>query len=215
MVSDPVKSTRRGPIARRRSSDRPQQILAVARQLLLDQGLAGVTYEAIGQQLGVTKQAVIYWFRTKEDLLRALALDAVAAESQALQDAIATEPADLQVPRAVLHAMLRHHSQRGFADLRLMYMSSQLLPEARTILRPEDLQQAVYPVTGAFYAALAARLEPRVGQRARVVASSIHLAGLGLCTMAGLMEATGDTMKASFEAQADALGDLFAAGLEG
>lgn len=196
-----------------RRSRRRAEILTVARRILLDQGLAALTYEAVGQELGVTRQAIIYWFRTKEELVRELAFDSIDAEYTALQAAVEATDSPIDAARAVLHTLHEHHAARGFADFRLMYLAEQLLPEARTVLRPEDLRTHVYPRTDRFYAAFAAALEPAVGERARTLAASIHLAGLGYCTMGGLMQASDDTMKASFPTMIDALLEALAPGL--
>ena len=47
-------------------------MLDTAARLLVEEGLAGVTYRRIGERLGVPDRTVVYYFPTKSDLLSAV-----------------------------------------------------------------------------------------------------------------------------------------------
>jgi len=49
-------------------------ILKIAREIMASEGLAAVSFDAIARRLGRSKQAVLYWYPTKHDLLTALFL---------------------------------------------------------------------------------------------------------------------------------------------
>lgn len=194
-------------------ADRRPEILAQARALLRSEGLAGLTFEAVAQRLGLTRQAVIYWYPSKEHLLAEVVLVVIREESEALQRAVqgAADPGD--AVRAVLRAMLDHHGAAGWEELRVIYMSTQLVAEHRRLLGPEDRAAHLYPTTAAFYAAFEEALRPAAGPQARRLAVAVHMAGLGLATMAGLQDSIGDRMAEPMHDYADALADLLARGL--
>ncbi|MDT3438114.1 MULTISPECIES: TetR/AcrR family transcriptional regulator [unclassified Pseudofrankia] len=50
-----------------------EQILSTARELFVSQGFAATTTRELAERLGFTKAALYYHFRTKDDLLKALA----------------------------------------------------------------------------------------------------------------------------------------------
>ena len=81
------------------------QILEIARDLLAEGGLGAVSFDAIAARLGRSKQAVLYWYPTKPDLLAALFLpwleeEAALAET-ALRDATDGTDAIARFVRAV------------------------------------------------------------------------------------------------------------------
>jgi len=196
----------------RRRSDRSDQILGAARALLQVHGVADLTFESIARDLGVTKQAIIYWFRTKEELLGELHMLALADESEALAAAVRDQPPERAV-RAMVRTLLQHHAARSWEEFRLLYMTAQLVPSTRTLLSPEQRAESVYPVTGAFYDSFEQALRPALGERARTAAVSFHLAAIGLATMSGLMDALGDQMRTPIPELAEVLTDRLVAGL--
>src|SRR5579863_9163351 len=62
------------------------RILDVALELFSEHGFDGTTLQQIADRLGVTKAALYYHFRSKDDLLRALIAPAIA-DLDALLDA--------------------------------------------------------------------------------------------------------------------------------
>ncbi|MFI9721100.1 TetR/AcrR family transcriptional regulator [Streptomyces sp. NPDC052396] len=68
-----------GSSAPRRRSDTRERIQEVALRLFLDQGYEKTALREIADELGVTKAALYYHFKTKEDILAGL-FEAVGAE---------------------------------------------------------------------------------------------------------------------------------------
>ncbi|QBF33385.1 TetR/AcrR family transcriptional regulator [Thalassococcus sp. S3] len=66
MKSEPVKSPK--------GEERREAIEAAARQMLLDQGYAGVSLRKIASQLGMSVGNLQYYFATKDDLVEAVIL---------------------------------------------------------------------------------------------------------------------------------------------
>src|SRR3954447_26224150 len=67
MVSKLVDSGTRAP-----TRDTRAEILAVAAELFTEKGYEGTSLREIADRLGITKAALYYHFRSKDDMLRAL-----------------------------------------------------------------------------------------------------------------------------------------------
>jgi AcrR family transcriptional regulator len=172
-------------------------ILAVARDIVTQDGIGALTYEAVARRLGVTKQAVIYWFPTKQDLYRELAVPALRAEAEAVIAAM-PEPGDAGATiRRAVEALVAFH----ISDLdrfRQIYLAIQLDPKPERLMPQDALRQHVHPVTSAMYSALEAALDAdprfRAGLCARRAAVTIHMAALGLVLMTALGSALKDPL---------------------
>jgi AcrR family transcriptional regulator len=84
-----------------------EQIKAVARQHLADQGAAALSLRAVAREVGMVSSAVYRYFPSRDDLLTALIVDAFDAVGRAAEEADTACPADdiparwLAVSRAV------------------------------------------------------------------------------------------------------------------
>jgi len=172
-------------------------ILEISNRLVQEQGGAGLTFAAVAKRLGTTKQAVIYWFPTKESLIRALALPALNAEAEAMVAAVAGATSAPDAVGRFVRAFTAHH----LADLRrfrLVYLAAQFSARRDQPTVHGAVAAEAPPVTGPMYAALEAKftadphfpahLNPR---RAAVI---VHMAALGLVAMEGLANAVGDPL---------------------
>jgi AcrR family transcriptional regulator len=183
--------------------DRPTRdhILAIAHALVLSQGPSAVTFDAIARRLGRTKQAVIYWFPTRRDLLAALFLPALEAEAEAVITALEGAEGRAQAIDRALRALARFH----LADLdrfRMMYLAPQT---SRGRPGGAGLVDKVHPVTDRLYGVLARHLDPADPDGARAEALALHAALLGLMTMQGLASALKDPLKHDAETLTEAL----------
>lgn len=182
-------------------------ILKVAARLVAGGGLRALTFDAVAARLGVSKQAVLYWFPTKSDLLGALALPAIEAEAAEVRAAAGRAAGPADAARAVTGAVARFH----LADLdrfRLVYLAPQFAgPRAS---RLPDLAARVHPVTAGMYDAVEQALGG--GEEARRRAVALHCAGLGVALMAALADAADDPLRHPPDALRAALGDLLAGG---
>ena len=192
-----------------RPRDTRERILDTAAVLLGSGGLEAVTFDAVAAQLGVTKQAVIYWFPTKGALLSALALPGLRGEAQVAIDAAAGAPDRTEAARAVVRAVIDFHLT-DLARFRLMYLSPQIgaTPAARQTAA--ELVEQVHPVTDEMYAAIAGALGD--GPTSRETAVALHMAALGHVLLVALTEAIGDPLRHEHGALADRLTAVLSAG---
>jgi AcrR family transcriptional regulator len=179
------------------------RILNIAHKLLSSGGLGAVSFDSIARELGKSKQAVLYWYPTKRDLLAALFLPWLEAEARTAIAALAGRSGRDEAIAAFVRAVAAFH----FADLdrfRMIY----LVPQT-TGIKAKERQDAigveqVHPVTARLYDALAGHLEGDP-DAARAEAVAIHAAVLGQVLLFALGQALQDPLKQSQEDLADAL----------
>jgi AcrR family transcriptional regulator len=178
------------------------RILAIAREILASEGLGALSFDAVARRLGRSKQAVLYWFPTRQDLLAALFLPWLEAEAAAAISAIAAAPGRKRAIRAFVTAVADFHLE-DLDRFRLMYLAPQIsgarreASSARREARPKDrLVGRVHPITGALYGALAERLG-NGGKRSRAEALAIHSAVLGVVMMCALADSLDDPLRHS------------------
>ena len=173
--------------------DTRDKIIAIAQDLLADQGLEHVSFDAIAQRLGRSKQAVLYWFPSKPDLLAALFLPALTAEAHAVESALAPVSGQTDSIAAFVQALVAFHTG-NLSRFRMMYLAPQLTKGSIAAPSGMTMLEQVHAITDRTYAALASRLDDDpVLARQRAVA--IHAAVLGLCTMMGLASQLNDPLK--------------------
>lgn len=169
------------------------QILTIAREILASEGLASVSFDAIARRLGRTKQAVLYWYASKQELLAALFLPWLEAEAEVAVRSISVTTSRNEAVRAFVKAITDFH----FADLdrfRMMYLLPQTIRQTGENPHNPEVLKKVHPVTDKMYDALAGKLDcdPLA---ARQEAFAMHSAALGLVLMFGLAESVGDPLK--------------------
>lgn len=171
------------------------QILAIASELLASDGLGAVSFDAIARRLGKSKQAVLYWYPTKQDLLAAMFLPWLVAEAEMATRSVAKAGNRREAIDGYVRATANFH----FDDLnrfRMMYLVPQTIKQNPHDLPNTEIAKQAPAVTDKIYGALAARLD---GDRAaaRREAVAIHSAVLGLVLMFGLADGLRDPLKHS------------------
>ena len=105
-----------------RRTDTRQQIRAVALELFAEQGYEKTSLREIAERLGVTKAAVYYHYRTKEEILSSL-LDEHLAGMDALVEWAEAQPPGRERRRGVLErysALLTTMAEDGSQLIRFM-----------------------------------------------------------------------------------------------
>jgi AcrR family transcriptional regulator len=172
-----------------------ERIVLAAQRILSEGGIASLSFDAIARALGVSKQAVLYWFPSKPDLLAELFVGWVRQEAEVALAALEGASTPPQAIAAFVRAVAGFHL--GHLDrFRLMYLVPQTL-QAGGDAADRAVLPMIHAATGQLYAALAQRLE---GPEARRQAMVIHAATLGLVMMLGLAEGIGDPLKHGTEA---------------
>jgi AcrR family transcriptional regulator len=195
-----------------------QRILTACRRIISEAGAAALTFDAVAQDLGVSKQAVLYWFPTKQDLLRELMQPWIRGEAEAVCKALRRSTGAADAIRRTVRVLVRFH----MADLdrfRQVYLGVQLDPKPYKLIPKAALEAEIHPVTGAMYGALESALmqDPkfRSNLSARRVAVAVHTATLGLLLMVGMAEAIEDSLAHRTEDLVATLIALLATGVEG
>ena len=169
------------------------QILKTTRDILSSEGLGAVSFDAIANRLGLSKQAVIYWFPTKRDLLAAMFLPWLEAETETAIAALANAKDQPDAISVFVRSVATFH----FDDLdrfRMMYLVPQTTPRNPKDRTDDTFIKQVHPITGRLYGALADHLTV-APDRARQQAVAIHAAILGMVLMFGLADSLQDPLK--------------------
>jgi AcrR family transcriptional regulator len=189
-----------------RGAETRERIIAATRATLARRGQE-LTLDQVADAVGLTKQAVLYHFPSKDLLLVELALLGIAAEAEAMVAAVARARTAADAVRRFLRANFAFH-QADLERFRLIYVRAQVFRGAKDSIRAER-HTRLYPVTARMYAALEAKLraDPRFPRRrdARTLAVAIHLAAIGYATMIGELEGVHETMKLPFGRYIDEL----------
>lgn len=185
------------------SSRTSDEIVRIAREVLASEGLAGVSFDAIARRLGRSKQAVLYWYPTKLDLLAAMFLPCLQAEAETAERAVAGAAGRAEAIDAYVRAIARFHLD-DLDRFRMMYLLPQTIRQTASDLHHTELLAQVHPVTDRVYGALARHLggEPSAARREAV---AIHAAVLGLVLMVGLADGLNDPLKHAESDLIDAL----------
>lgn len=179
-----------------KSTDTRDRILVVARALVRKGGPAALTFDAVASRLGVSKQAVIYWFPNKEALGVAVVLPAIELEAQAGIAALEGMRDPHSARDAFIDAIARFH----LADLerfRLMYLAPQMGGRLGTARANGAINRSIHPVTSRMYDRLSEALsqpdqDPQV---VRAEAVTLHFSILGVIMMHGLADSIGDPLR--------------------
>lgn len=176
-------------------NDTREKILTAAKAIVSAGGAGKLTFDAVARQLGITKQAVIYWFPRKEDLVAGVAVPALREEAETALRAMKAAPDEIEAVRAYVRAVAAFH----FADLdrfRLMYIAP-LMGTRPGVTMSGSLGDQIHALTSSIYDELQAQLQRGRGlskTEARRAAVAIDMAVLGLVMMVAMTDAMGDPL---------------------
>jgi AcrR family transcriptional regulator len=192
-----------------------EEILAAARAVILRQGLGALTLGSVGEELGLTKAALYYYFDSKDALLNELMYRTMEQQAQGLHDAVEETQSGPQALRALIRETIEMYTD-NMEDFRLSYLHAQLSPEAIEI-GPEQLER-IRPLNDLAYSGAASRMagskKGRAGVEPRMMAFLANLAALGVLTMKGLVESFDDPLRYSDDELIEALASIFEAAAE-
>ena len=188
----------------RKTTEMSEAILEHARQIVRDCGPDKLTFDAVAARVGISKQAVIYWFPNKARLIEALVRPALEAEAAAGKAAVRRDAAPGLAIRNFVQALAVFHMS-DLDRFRLMYVTPQIGQRPGRAGEMLSTLGRIHPATTAMYDALAERLVAggRCGRlvEARRAAAAIHTSVLGLL----LRMAMADTLNAPLRHRDDAL----------
>jgi AcrR family transcriptional regulator len=129
----------RVPRWRRRSADRPAEIIAAALEVFAETGFAAARLEAIAARAGVSKATLYLYFESKEALFRAAARSAAGPILAALEAGTAAPEGALTelVPPLLARAAAALGAGRAAALARMVIAESRNFPDLAEIWRTD------------------------------------------------------------------------------
>jgi AcrR family transcriptional regulator len=199
-------------VALKRAQTR-RDILDAAQSILHDGGVDAVTLASVAGQLGMTKQALYYYFASKEVLVRALVTTLLDEEIETLIAAIDGLDSNERLLGTLINAFHGHYTDRMDA-FRTVYCQSQLYASPDSAIDELTLRDEIHPRTRHLFDVLEERL---VGSGAsnehrthmRQLAFSAWASALGLLTILGVADSTSDPLAHADKDLLDTLSMVF------
>lgn len=189
----------RRELRRKRKQDQVrEEILAAAGHVLLKKGLGGFTLTAVARELQLTKAALYHYFPAKDALVFALIYRALDNHSRVVGDAVQRANGGADALEALIRSSAEHYGER-MDELRLAYMVPQVGSADASPFDDEALRE-IRPFNERMYGAVAAKIaqDQAAGRIAKDVdgrrlAFLAHMSVLGMLTIEGIVEASGDS----------------------
>ena len=169
-----------------------KKILNAAQDLLSKGGANAVSFDKVAAELGITKQAVLYWFPSKSALLAAMFIDWLDAEAQAAEDAVKSVKTANEAIGAFVTEIVSFHAE-NFDRFRMMYLAPQTLKVGSQVSRKDGAMDEIHQATSKLYSYLAEKLDGSAAET-RQTAFVIHTSVLGLVMMLALADSVSDPL---------------------
>ncbi len=193
--------------------------MAAARRVMLRDGIAATTLDAVAKEVGLTKAALYYYYPSKDALYFELVFRSVQAESQAIHDAVAKTTRGGEALRALIRETVHTFAAR-MDDFRLTVMHGQVAGSRAVRFGAEQLAR-IRPLNDLAYADATATLarewkheRGRAGVEPRLMVFLANVAAVGVLTMKGMVENLGDPLLYSDEQLVEGLARIFEAAAE-
>jgi AcrR family transcriptional regulator len=203
---------------RRREQSR-EEILAAARRLIIRNGIAATTLDAVAKEIGLSKAALYYYYPSKDALLFELIFSALETHSNAVREAVD----QAEDGAAALGAVVRQ-TVKGFApcldDFRLAFLYGQLSQpgavhfDARQFARIRPLNNLLLAGAAEKLARQRATSKRKGGIEPRLLAFLAYLAALGILTMKGMVESMDDPLVYSDQQLIEGFAQVFSAAVD-
>ena len=193
---------------RRRDQNRAE-ILDTARDVVLRCGLAGFTLSDVAEELGLTKPALYYYFKSKEALLFELLLREWVEAATEVQAAVDQTENGADAVEQLMRTVFDRYRDR--LELFVLFFKMGPGGDFEGVMGPEELER-IRPINDMLYGGAEARL--RADQRTgglskkrdpRRFAFTAHMAVIGLLNMKAIAAAAKDPLIHSDE---DLIDDL-------
>lgn len=185
-----------------------EAIVEEARRLVAEQGTAALTFQALASILGVSKQAIIYWYPSKRELVRDFCLPVLMEERDVVTAAMADAKSATEAIEKFVRSLVAHHL-RDLGRFRMLYLWIQFEPDIAARQGDEHLLAPIHETMSASYDVLESKIaldRSFVGNGdARLLAVAVDMAAMGLITMIAMAEAMNDPWRHSTESMVDSL----------
>ncbi|MBL8607374.1 MAG: TetR/AcrR family transcriptional regulator [Myxococcales bacterium] len=195
-----------------------EEILEATRRVIAKKGMP-ITLDAVAKEVGLTKAALYYYYRSKDALMFELVYRIFERDTHLVGAAVAAQRSGKDALAALLRTIISGYAQ-SMDDFRLVFLQGQVAgPEAMKML-PEYFER-IRPLNGVMYGGTTQKLEEdlgghetRSGVPPRRLAFLAHMAAIGVLTMKGMVESVGDPLLYSDETLIDDLSRIFAVAAE-
>lgn len=184
-----------------------ERILDEAIRLVERDGVQALTFQALADRLGVSKQAVLYWYPSKWELMTDYSAPELRKEADVLLGAIAGSKRAADAIERFIRAFVDHYAQR-LPQFRILYLSPPVggepnSPQQQAALAP------VHQITASVYGALESRIasDPDFIRNAtpRRLAVAVHMSAIGVVTLFALADALADPLAQPMKEMVDAM----------
>lgn len=176
-----------------------EDILSAARRVLLRNGIAATTLDAVAKEVGVTKTALYYYFPSKDALFFELVYANLQSHAQAVHEAVEKSKSGGQALGAIVDESVTVFGPR-IDDFRLAYLHAQVAGQGAVHFDAQQFSR-IRPLNDLWFAGAAKKLhneqKTRPGRakvEPRLMAFLAYLAGIGLLTMKGMVERLEDPL---------------------
>lgn len=202
-------------LARRRDRSR-EEILEAARRVLLRDGIAATTLDAVATEAGLSKTALYYYFRSKDALYFELIFGSLRSQAQAVHDAVEKADDGADALGAIVRESVASYAG-NLDDFRLAYLHGQVAGRGAVHLDSTQFAR-IRPLNELWFAGAAARIADdrrkrpgHVKVEPRLLAFLAYLAAVGLLTMKGMVENVDDPLVYTDEQVIEGFARVFAA----
>lgn len=183
---------------RRRDRSR-EEILESARRVLLRNGIAATTLDAVAKEVGVSKTALYYYYPSKDALLFELVFGALQSQARAVHDGVEKASGGADALGAIVRESVRVFASR-LDDFRLAYLHGQVAGQGAVHFDQEQFAR-IRPLNELYFAGATKKLSEDCKKRPgrarvepRLMAFLAYLAAIGLLTMKGMVESVEDPL---------------------
>lgn len=185
-ASAPSREAERLARKARRQEGRRRAVLRAAREVVVADGL-GFTMDRVAAEADVSKPALYYYFRSKEALITALAIEVLRSEVELVARAIVEAPGALEAIAALVRARVERYADDP-DSFRILYLWAPVvgIDEAAHLTE-------IVPLTEVVIHTLEQRLERERRRRPPPIAVSVdprRLAMMTWTTAQGVLAAT-------------------------
>jgi AcrR family transcriptional regulator len=200
---------------RRRERSR-EEILDAARRVLLRDGLAATTLDAVAREVGVSKTSLYYYFASKDALFFELLFGTLRLHAQKVHDAVEVTTTGPEALRAIVRESVNAYRTR-LDDFRLAFLHGQVAGQGAVHFDAQQFAR-IRPLNDLWFAGAAKKLGAVQRKGAghayvepRLLAFLAFLAALGLLTMKGMVENLDDPLAYSDEQLIEGFARVFEA----
>jgi AcrR family transcriptional regulator len=211
----PENSARIARRERRRDRSR-EEILEAARRVLLRNGIAATTLDAVAKEVGVSKTALYYYYPSKDALFFELVFGALESQAKAVHDAVDIANDGADALRTIIRESVNAFAPR-LDDFRLAFLHGQVAGKGAVHFNPQQFAR-IRPLNDLWYGGAARKLSEERKKRPgraqvepRLMAFLAHLAAIGLLTMKGMVESVDDPLLYSDEQLIEGFARIFEA----